>query len=40
MMYENEPLFSKTLNMFQENPSLKAMGYPNWFYQAFPDVAM
>lgn len=40
IMYQDEPLFSKTLKCFQEDPSLKAMGYPDWFYSAFPDVAM
>ena len=39
MMYEDDPLFSKTLKCFQEDPSLKALGYPDWFYCAFPDVA-
>lgn len=40
LMYRDNKNFSSTLQQFQENPSLKAMGYPEWFYWAFPDVAM
>ena len=40
LMYEDEPLFSKSLQEFQKRPSLKALGYPDWFYLAFPDVAL
>lgn len=32
--------FSKTLEKFLDEPELKACGYPDWFYYAFPDVAM
>lgn len=39
VLYENNPLFSRTLKKFQEDSSLKAVGYPDWFYAAFPDVA-
>lgn len=38
--YDGSPLLSKTLKIFLEDPSLRAMGYPSWFYQSFPDVAM
>lgn len=40
LMYDTNTLFSKTLKIFQQNPTLKAVGYPNWFYLAFPDVAL
>lgn len=40
IIYRDKTLFSKTLKIFQENTLLKAAGYPNWFYLAFPDVAM
>ena len=40
LMYEDEPLFSKALRDFLEDPSLRAFGYPDWFYLAFPDVVM
>lgn len=40
IMYQDKAQFSNTLQKFQEDPTLKAMGYPDWFYCAFPDVAM
>lgn len=40
IMYDDEPLFSNTLRNFQEDPTLRAFGYPDWFYLAFPDVVM
>lgn len=38
--HRNDEKFSKTLQKFLEKPGLKARGFPNWFYCAFPDVAM
>ena len=40
IMYRDHEMFSKTLQKFQEDLTLKAVAYPQWFYCAFPDVAM
>lgn len=40
LMYDTNTLFSSSLKAFQEETTMKAVGYPNWFYLAFPDVAM
>lgn len=39
-IYDENTLFSKSLRTFQQDPTLKAFGYPDWFYLAFPDVAI
>ena len=40
IMYRDQEMFSETLQKFQEDLTLKAVAYPDWFYCAFPDVAM
>lgn len=40
ILYDNDPLFSESLRKIQQNPTIRVMGYPSWFYLAFPDVAL
>lgn len=35
----NKRQISPTLIVLMENPAIRALGYPHWFYVAFPDVA-
>lgn len=38
--HKDTALFSKSLSILQENPNYITDTYPDWFYYAFPDVAL